>query len=101
AGVGLCDPNDGYGVGFMKKVGNQCVIPDWAAELRALDSHVADQWIQIQMRVMKVVSSPPKPFGVPRITIGGTVPIQFWFHSTLDNRWYAWSSFPPGTIDVS
>jgi hypothetical protein len=97
---GFGDPGDGYGAGFKKLVNNRCVIPDWTTEPRVLNSHDGAQWIGIRLTPQGSITE-NVVFDMPRIRIGGTTPVQLWFHSTLDNLWYFWSSLGPGNWDIS
>jgi hypothetical protein len=90
------DPHDGYGPGFMKYVNGQCVFPNWDFEPRVLESHQGNQWIGIWTG--SIGSNPGKVFGFFGITVGGSVPIQFWY-LTPDNNWHE-ATLAPATYFV-
>lgn len=97
-GVCLVDPGDGYGTGLGVPFGGDCVAPDWKREPRVLNTHDANQWIKIT--VEKSGSTVPKVFDMPRIRIGGTQPIQFWFRTTA-GQWFYWPSLGPNNWNLS
>jgi hypothetical protein len=106
---GFSDPGDGGGAGMMKKVTfgalppwfpgiSICVVPTWKTEPRVLNTHDSAQWISIF--VESSATHLPKVFDLTTISIGGSIPIQFWFHTTSGQWWY-WSSLNPGNRDLS
>lgn len=92
--VCFVDPGDGYGAGNGKMVGTSCLLPDWTREPRKTSHHFGNSWLSIKMHPPGSMAT-QTVFDLARIHIGGTVPIQLWFHSTIDGGWYGWSSMAP------
>lgn len=88
----FADPGDGYGSGFGKKSGSNCLPVNWGAEPRYLQSHWQDHWIKVWMEDR--VSHQPRVFDMSEIYVGGTEPIQFWF-KRADGTWYCWRELGP------
>jgi hypothetical protein len=86
------DPGDGYGAGYGRRVGDNCMAADWIHEPRELGTHGKDHWIKIWMEDR--VTHTPRVFDMPVIRVVGTEPIQFWFRRT-DGSWWYWSSLAP------
>jgi hypothetical protein len=95
---GFYDPGDGYGSGFKRTINSVCSVVNWTTEPRVMNSHDGGQWVGIKMQSQSGVTT---IFDMPRIRIGGSAAIQFWFHSTLDNKWYNWSSLGPNNWNLS
>lgn len=86
------DPGDGYGAGYGRPVGDDCLAADWIHEPRKLGTHGKDHWIKIWMEDR--VTHLPRVFDMPIIRVEGTQPIQFWFRK-VDGSWWYWSNLAP------
>ena len=95
---GFADPGDGYGSGMMKRVNGVCVTPDWKREPRWLHTHDNQQWVKVFLAPSGSVQ--PKIYDMPRIRIGGTLPVQLWFRKASTGQWFYWSSLAPGNWNL-
>ncbi|WP_437324525.1 hypothetical protein [Sorangium sp. So ce381] len=93
-GCGFVDPGDGQGPGTAKLIGGACGIPNWPAEPRKLQSHVADQWIKVWNGTNERF---PQPFRMSTITVGD-MPIQLWYRRISDGQWFVYESLAANTI---